>query len=212
MKFIDCEQGSEDWFAARCGKVTASKISDIMARTKSGYSASRANYMAQLIAERLTGTVAESYTNSAMQWGKDQEANAAAMYAFMRDCDLTTVGLALHPTIDMSAASPDRLVGSDGLVEIKCPNTATHLDTLLGASIDGKYIKQMQWQMVCCERAWCDFVSYDPRLNAELQMFVSRVYRDNDMIAALEHEVRNFLIEIDEKIENLKRLYMLEAA
>lgn len=212
MTIIDCEQGSEDWFAARCGKVTASKISDIMARTKSGYSASRANYMAQLIAERLTGTVAESYTNSAMQWGKDQEANAAAMYAFMRDCDLTTVGLALHPTIDMSAASPDRLVGSDGIVEIKCPNTATHLDTLLGASIDGKYIKQMQWQMVCCERAWCDFVSYDPRLPAEMQLHVERVNRDNGMISEIEAEVRKFLDELNDKEAALRSRYMQEAA
>lgn len=213
MKIIECQQGTQEWFDARCGMVTASKIADVMARTKSGYSASRAGYMAKLIAERLTGTVVpETYTNAAMQWGTDQEANAAAMYAFMRDVELGIVGMVLHPTIEKSAASPDRLVGSDGLVEIKCPYTSTHIDTLLGGSIDGRYMKQMQWQMACCERDWCDFVSYDPRLPAELQLHITRVQRDDGMISEMESEVRKFLGEIDDKVSRLKALYLAEAA
>lgn len=212
MKIIGCEQGSEEWFAARCGKVTASKIADLMARTKSGYSASRTNYAAQIIAERLTGNVAESYTNAAMQWGKDQEQNAAAMYSFLRDCELGIAGFVDHPSIDMAGASPDRLVGSDGLVEIKCPNTATHLDTLLGASIDGKYIKQMQFQMAVCEKDWCDFVSYDPRLPAEMQIHIERVERDNGMIKDIESEVRKFLDEIADKVERLRAKYQIQEA
>jgi putative phage-type endonuclease len=212
MKLIDCEQGSEDWFAARCGRVTASKIADLMARTKSGYSASRANYMAQLIAERLTGTVAESYTNAAMQWGKDQETNAAAMYAFMRDCELGVAGFVVHPEIDKAGASPDRLVGDDGLVEIKCPNTSTHLDTLLGSPIDGKYIKQMQFQMAVCEKTWCDFVSYDPRLPAEMQIHIERVERDDGLIKDIEAEVRRFLDELADKEERLRAKYLTQEA
>lgn len=212
MKIIDCEQGSAEWFAARCGKVTASKIADLMARTKSGYSASRANYAAQLIAERLTGTVAESYTNAAMQWGKDQEANAAAMYSFMRDCELGIAGFVDHPAIDMAGASPDRLVGSDGLVEIKCPQTSTMLDVLLGAEIDGRYMKQMQFQMAVCEKDWCDLVFYDPRLPAEMSIHIRRVNRDDGMIKDIESEVRKFLDEIADKVERLRAKYLTQEA
>jgi putative phage-type endonuclease len=203
MKIIDCEQGSEQWFAARLGKVSASRIADLTAKTKSGYSTSRANYAAELIAERLTGVKAEKYTNGAMQWGTEQEGPARTMYEFMSDVSVTEVGLVIHPTIDAACASPDGLVGDDGLIEIKCPLTATHLDTLLGAGIDLKYMKQMQWQMACTGRSWCDFASFDPRLPADMQLHVSRVNRDPIIIADLEKEVRSFLAEIDAKIAAL---------
>lgn len=212
MRLIACEQGTPEWFAARCGKVTASKIADVTAKTKSGWSASRANYKAQLVAERLTGTVAESYSNAAMQWGSEHEAEAARVYAFERGLDLETIAFVLHPTLDDAGASPDRLAGRDGLVEIKCPNTATHIETLLGASIDGKYVKQMQWQMLCTERAWCDFVSFDPRLPVEMQLHITRVHRDEAMIASLEGAVKEFLSELDETVAKLRALYMQEAA
>ena len=197
-------QGTDEWFAARCGKATASKVADIVARTKSGYAAGRANYMAQLVAERLTGKVAETFKSAAMQWGTDQEPAARVAYEFYVTADVTEVGFVDHPNIGMSGASPDGLVGDDGLVEIKCPNTATHIDTLLGKSIDGKYITQMQWQMACTGRQWCDFASYDPRMPETMSLFVTRVPRDEARIKELEDEVRAFLAEVDEKVARLK--------
>lgn len=200
-------QGSPEWLAARCGMVTASRIGDLMAKIKSGPSASRANYMAQLIAERLTGNVERGYVNAEMQWGTDHEADACAAYSFLHDADLTEVGFVAHPTITRGGASPDRLVAADGLVEVKCPNTATHLDTLLGGSVPGRYALQMQWQMACTGRQWCDFVSYDPRLPETMQLFVQRVPRSGDVIAELEGEVRVFLAEIEAKIAALQQRY-----
>lgn len=199
-------QGTEEWFKQRLGKVTASKVADVMAKTKSGWGAARANYMAQLIAERLTGNVTESYSNAAMQWGTETEPQARAAYTFFTDNSVEEVGFVDHPSIDMAGASPDGMVGEDGLLEIKCPNTATHLDTLLGTGIDGKYIKQMQWQMACTGRKWCDFVSYDPRLPVALQMKITRVERDAELIAEMEAEVINFISEMDKKIESLNSL------
>src|SRR3990167_876627 len=140
------EQGSPEWLLARVGKVTASRVSDVVAKTKTGWGASRANYMAELIAERLTGAPAAQYVNAAMQWGTDTEPQARAAYEFFQDATVEQVGLVPHPTIPMSAASPDGLVGDDGMVEIKCPNTATHVDTLLSPVIPEKYTTQMQWQ------------------------------------------------------------------
>lgn len=212
MRIIECTQGTPEWHAARCGRVTASKIADLTAKTKTGWSASRSNYMAQLVAERLTGTVAESYSNAAMQWGSEHEDEAARVYAFESGVAVSPIAFVLHPTIDMAGASPDRLVGTDGLIEIKCPNTATHIETLLGGSIDGKYVKQMQWQMLCTERAWCDFVSYDPRMPVEMQLHVTRVKRDESMIADLERAVIEFLAELDETVSKLRALYKMEQA
>ena len=196
-------QRSPEWFNARLGKVTASRVSDLMARTKIGYSASRANYMAELICERLTGQPAERYSNAAMQWGTDNEPHAKAAYAFMRDATVEDVGFVLHPRIADFGASPDGLIGADGLIEIKCPNTATHLETLLTESVDGKYITQMQVQMTCTGRQWCDFVSFDPRLPGDMQMFVKRIQRDAERIAEIEAEVSAFLGEIIKKMDAL---------
>lgn len=201
------EQRSAEWFATRCGKVTASRVADVMAKTKTGYSTSRLNYEAQLIAERLTGTVAESYSNAAMQWGTETEPQARAAYEFLVGCDVVEIAFVEHPTIPNAGASPDGLVADDGLVEIKCPNTATHLATLLGSPVDGKYIKQMQWQMACTGRQWCDFVSFDPRLPAAMQFWRTRVMRDDAVIADMESEVSAFLAGVDEKVRKLKTLY-----
>jgi putative phage-type endonuclease len=212
MRVVDVQQGSPEWLAARCGLVTASRISDLMAKTKSGWGASRANYAAQLVAERLTGTVAESYTNAAMQWGRDLEPEAAAAYGFFCDQPLTTVGLVLHPTIEQAGASPDRLVGDEGLVEIKCPQTATQIDTLLGEKVPEKYILQMQFQMACTGRQWCDFVSYDPRLPGEMALFVKRIQRDEAVIRELESEVSKFLNEVSTTVSKLLEKYQGRAA
>jgi putative phage-type endonuclease len=207
---VEIRQGTPEWFQARLGYVTASRVADVVARTKTGWGASRANYMAQLIAERLTGVVAESYTNAAMQWGTETEPQARAAYAFYRDADVTEVGFVLHPTIGEAGASPDGLVGDDGLVEIKCPETKTHIDTLLGQEVPGKYVIQMQWQMACTGRKWCDFVSFDPRLPEAMSLFVKRVERDDEHIAELEREVIAFLNELRDKVARLRAKYDLE--
>jgi len=201
------EQGSTEWFAERCGKVTASRVADIIAKTKSGPSASRANYLAQLVAERLTGDVAESFTNAAMVHGTETEPEARAAYEFRRDVSVLQVGFVPHPSIAESGASPDGLVGEDGLIEIKCPNTATHIDTLLSGTVPSKYLTQMQWQMACTGRAWCDFASFDPRMPEEMRLFVKRVSRDDQHIHELEREVVNFLAELAEKLASLSTLY-----
>ena len=190
------QQRSDEWFAARLGKVTASRIPDVMARTKSGYGAGRKNYMAELLVERLTGQREESYINAAMQHGIDTEDEARMAYEFSREL-VEEVGFVEHPTIAMSGASPDGLVGEDGEVEIKCPNTATHLETLLSKAVDRRYVLQMQWQMACTGRQWCDFVSYDPRLPERQAIVVIRVARDESLIAEITREVVLFLEELD---------------
>ena len=200
------DQGTEEWFTIRIGKVTASRVADVIAKTKTGYSATRDNYMAQLVCERLTGQKGESFTNAAMQHGTDTEPLARAAYEALKDVLVDEVGFVPHPSIIMAGASPDGLVGNDGLLEIKCPNTATHIETLLSQSVPGKYNTQMQFQMACTGRQWCDFVSFDNRLPDELQLFVKRVPRDNEFIKQMEDEVVKFLNELDIKIAQLMDL------
>jgi len=202
----EIKQGSDAWFQSRMGRVTASRVADVIAKTKTGYSTSRENYMAQLVCERLTGTVAESFTNAAMQWGTDNEPLARAAYEAYADVLVDEVAMITHPRIEQAGASPDGLVGQSGLVEIKCPNTATHIDTLLTQTVPSKYVTQMQWQMACTGRQWCDFVSFDPRLPKELQLFVKHISRDEDYISMLEKEVIKFLKELNDKIEKLNKL------
>jgi putative phage-type endonuclease len=198
------EQGSLEWFAERCGRVTASRIVDVMAKKTT---AARANYAAQLMTERLTGTTGPSFTNAAMEWGTETEPQARAMYSFIEGIEVEETGFHVHPQIERSGASPDGLAG-DGLVEIKCPNSNTHFNTLLGKKIDRKYIFQMQWQMACCpEKQWCDFVSFDPRLTPAKQYFCQRIERDDELIDEIEVEVRQFLAEIDENLAKLEAEY-----
>jgi putative phage-type endonuclease len=201
------EQGSQEWLAARCGKVTASRAADVIAKTKSGWGASRANYMGELIAERLTGAPAEKYTNAAMQWGTDTEAAARAAYQFEKMTPVVKVGFIPHPSIAMAGASPDGFVGDDGLIECKCPNTATHIETLLGQSVPSKYIWQIQMQLACTSRQWADFVSFDPRLPESMSLFIHRVQRDDEAIAYLEKEITVFLSELEEKLSALVSRY-----
>ena len=201
----DIEQGTEEWRQLRLGKVTASRVADVVARTKTGWGASRANYAAELIAERLTGSAAERFQSEAMRWGSETEALARLAYEFHADVEVVQVAFAHHPSIPMAGASPDGLVGDDGLVEIKCPNTATHIETLLGGSIPGKYETQCQWQMACTGRKWVDWVSFDPRMPEDMTLFVQRIARDDARIQVLEVEVAEFLAEIDAKIDALVR-------
>ena len=200
------EQGSIEWKMSRLGKVTASRISDVVAKTKTGYSSSRANYMAQLICERMTNEFQESYTNSAMTHGVENEPFARAAYEAKTGNMVDQVGAIDHPRIALSAASPDGLVGDDGCLEIKCPNTATHIETLLGDEPAKKYYDQMQWQMVCANRSWCDFVSFDPRMPAHLQLFVKRIERNDEYIDQLEKEVVQFLMEVEYKVKKLNEI------
>ena len=202
----EIEQGTDAWFQARLGKATGSRIADIVAKTKTGYSTSRENYMAQLICERMTGKVAESYSNSAMQWGTETEPLARDAYEVKTGLTVNQIGFVDHPTILMTGASPDGLVGDSGMIEIKCPNTATHIETLLSGKVPTKYITQMTWQMCCTGRHWTDFVSYDPRLPENLQLFIKRVEYDPKYAAELEQEVIKFLDEVEQKIKQLEKI------
>lgn len=205
-------QGSPEWVAIRLGRATGSRINDVMAQGKSGApSASRANYRAQLVAERLTGTLADGYTNEAMERGKEIEADARRAYAFRTGCQVDEAGFYQHPTIAMSGASPDGLIGDDGVVEFKCPNTATHIDTLRGGSIPRVYQLQMLWEMACTGRKWCDFVSFDPRLPESMTLSITRIHIDADRLAEVELEVRKFLAEVDEAVADLRRRYEPES-
>lgn len=201
------EQRTAEWFASRAGKVTASRVADVMARTQKGWGASRDNYRAQLIAERLSGVCEQGFSNAAMQWGVEQEAAARECYCFTAGVSVCEVGFIEHPTIAWAGASPDGLVGDDGLVEIKAPNTATHIATLTDAPIADKYVKQMQFQMACTGRAWCDFVSYDPRLPVEMQLHVARVMRDDAEIAEMEAAIVEFLGEVEATVASLTERY-----
>lgn len=196
-------QGSPEWFEQRLGKATASRISDIISKTKTGYSTSRENYCVELALERITGKRQESFTNDAMRWGTETEPLARAAYEARTGAIVDECPMVSHPTIAMSGASPDGCIDSDGLLEIKCPNSATHIKTMLSGKPDGKYITQMTWQMACTGRKWCDFVSFDPRFPAHLQLFVTRVMRDDVAIARMEQEVISFLDDVDHMVEQL---------
>lgn len=205
-------QGSDEWKKARCGSLGASCLHEAIARTRTGWGASRANLMARLIAERLTGCPQEMYQNAAMQHGTLTEPEARAAYEFYRDAEVAEIAFVSHPTIAGSHCSPDGYVSSDGLIEIKCPQTATHIETLLGSSIPDKYIIQMQWQMACTGRIWADWCSYDPRMPEEMRLFVRRVPRDDTHIKELEAYAREFLGELEEKLERLRAYGTREAA
>lgn len=201
------DQGTEEWLLQRCGKVTASRIADLTARTRSGWGASRANYMAELIAERLTGRPTEKYVNAAMEHGTRTEPEARNVYSFMQNVNVEQVGFIDHPRIAMSGASPDGCIGSDGLIEIKAPQIAKHLDTLLNETVDDRYVKQMSWQLAVTGREYCDFVSYSPALPVEMRLWITRLWRDDKLISELEEQVQEFLAELDAKVKALREKY-----
>lgn len=198
------KQGSPEWFAERLGKVTASRISDVLAKIKTGESAARANYRAELVAQRLTGYIEEGFTSTAMQHGNEYEPFARAQYEIKRDVMVDEIGFVRHPSIEWAGASPDGLVGDDGLIEIKCPNTATHIDYLLAGKAPAKYVPQMIWQMACTGRKWVDFVSFDPRMPEEMQLFIVRFDRNEDQISEHEAEVKKFIGEVEATISKLR--------
>jgi len=200
----DCmEQRTEEWFSARLGKVTASRVADVLAKIKSGESASRKNYKMELVVQRLTGKPQESFTNAAMEWGTEQEPFARMAYEAHTGTFVKEEGFVDHPTIEGFGCSPDGIVG-EGLIEIKCPNTANHIETVLENKVPSKYIPQMQCQMACTGAKWCDFVSFDPRVPEDLQLFVVRVERDQEYIDSMEVEVKQFLSEVLDLFNQLK--------
>ena len=200
----DCmEQRTEEWFAARLGKVTASRVADVLAKIKSGESASRKNYKMELVVQRLTNKVGESFTNAAMEWGTEQEPFARMAYEAHTGTFVKEDGFVDHPTIEGFGCSPDGIVG-EGLIEIKCPNTANHIETVLENKAPSKYIPQMQCQMACTGAKWCDFVSFDPRVPEDLQLLVVRVERDQEYIDSREVEVKQFLSEVLDLFNQLK--------
>lgn len=163
--------------------------------------------MAEIVVERLTGTPSEGFMNDAMRWGNEKEPDARAAYEFRFDADVTQVGLVTHPTIAHTHASPDGMIGDDGLLEIKCPQSGTHMETLLSKKVPGKYMTQIQWQLCCTNRSWCDYLSFDPRFPDAMQLFVKRVHRDDAAIADLETQVAEFLAETNRKVAELTDRY-----
>jgi putative phage-type endonuclease len=200
----DCmEQRTEEWFSARLGKVTASRVADVLAKIKTGESASRKNYKMELVVQRLTSKPQESFTNAAMEWGTEQEPFARMAYEAHTSTFVKEEGFVDHPTIEGFGCSPDGIVG-DGLIEIKCPNTANHIETVLENKAPSKYIPQMQCQMAVTGAKWCDFVSFDPRVPEDLQLLVVRVERDQEYIDSMEVEVKQFLSEVLDLFNQLK--------
>jgi putative phage-type endonuclease len=205
-------QGTGEWKQARCGSVGASRVHDIVAMTRSGgYTTGRKNYLAELVCERLTNVPAEHFVSAAMAYGTEFEPEARFAYAIAKGVEIEEIGLIRHPTIEGAHASPDGLVGKDGLVEVKVPNSATHIETLLGGKIDAAYIDQMQFQMACAGRQWCDFVSYDRRLPPGMQLHIQRIARDDKIIAKLNIEVEQFLIDLEATVDLLRKRYLREA-
>jgi len=201
---FQCEHGSAEWLRARCGIVTASRCGDLLAVTKKGTeAAARRNYRAELIAEILTTRATQHYVTREMEWGIEHEHFARAAYEVERDVMVDTPGFVLHPTVDRFGASPDGFIGSDGLVQIKCPNTANHLEWLMGGTIPEEHAPQMLAELACTGRSWNDFVSFDPRLPQHLQLFVRRMHRDDRLVNQLEDAVVAFTTEIDEFIATL---------
>jgi putative phage-type endonuclease len=185
------EQGSYEWRQARLGHISGSNIADVMAK---GKGIGRKNLMMRLLAERMTGVVPESYTNSAMEWGTEQEPFARMEYEVSRETFVEKTGFWKHPTIQWLGASPDGLVDRDGLVEIKCPNSTTHLEYIFNDEVPSEYYKQIQCQLWVTDRYWCDFVSYDPRMmKPSKRLFIKHCIRDNELIAQMEVEVKAFL-------------------
>lgn len=195
------EQGTPEWMAERAGRVTASALSNVMmAKSTAGYQ----NYMAQLICERLTGEPVETFKSAAMEHGNETEPQARAFYELETGNDVVECGFIQHPTLTYSGASPDGLIGELGLVEIKCPQPAKHIKNLMGGTIDKAYALQMQWQMECTGREWCDFVSFNPSFPDHLRLHITRVVRDAERIEEIKAAVTTFLAEMDAKMRVLE--------
>jgi putative phage-type endonuclease len=201
-------QGSPEWHAQRAGKLTASRFHEAVTKTKNGeWGASRANYRAEIVvARKSNGWLHKRFVSDAMRWGTETQPQAQAVYEIRTGLEIAECGFIDHPGLAGSGASPDGLIGEDGMVEFKCPNTATHFDMILGGPIKHAYVLQMQWQMACTGRAWCDFVSFDPRVEERLRLHVRRHTRDDGMIERMGSMAVTFLAEVDDMIAQLDRV------
>lgn len=207
---IDVEQRSADWLQMRIGMLTASRVAEIMARLKpkkkgerGEYSKSRANYCMELVCERLTNWTQDHYVSKYMEWGTEHEPRARSLYEARTEATVFDGGFAIHDTIKWFGASPDFLVGTDGLGEIKCPTAHEHVRTLLACEAPEEYQWQMCAEMECANRAWCDFVSYHPHMPPHLKLFVKRYYRDEAKTAEMLEEARSFLREVESLVLSL---------
>lgn len=199
----EISQGSPEWLALRCGKVTASRFADVLSKGKgSAPSKTRQSYLYELAAERITGLTQDSFTNSYMQWGTETEPNARAYYEL--DQNVTTETVAFIMMNNDIGASPDSLVGEDGLLEIKCPKTTTQIERVLTGTFPSEYQAQVQGQLWVSGRQWCDFVSFDPRINSDKKYFKIRVQRDEEYIKNLETEVTKFVEELHALVKKLE--------
>jgi len=199
-------QRTDDWHAARLGHLTASKLNDAFDLLKNGLEgAKRQQYRLELVAERLTGLPTEFFENNAMKWGTASEPFARSAYEAETGNIVQEVGFIKHPTLDWSGASPDGLV-NDGLLEIKCPTTTTHIKTLISGEIPDQYKPQMMWQMLCTGRHWCDFVSFDSRMPEELQLFIKRFTPTNEELQTCQQKAIEFLSTVDAVIAKLEQI------
>lgn len=208
----DLIQGSPEWLAARAGSLGASSMGDALAKTKTGWGASRANLKARIVTERITGQPVETFANAAMQRGNDLEPQARAMYSFHTGHDVVEVGIVLHPTIKHSHCSPDGLIGDDGMVELKCCGAARHIEMLTDSPPEDRYIKQCLWQMACTGRKWVDLAYFNPDLPEAMQLVIHRIDRNDALIIDMEDQVSAFLSEVAATVADLEARYMKEAA
>lgn len=203
-------QGTGEWFNARTGKLTASRMRSAVKRLKNGEdSAERKNLKIEILCERMTGDILDKFVSTAMQWGIEKEPEAKAAYEAKTGRIITDVGFIDHPRIEFCGASPDGFV-DDGLVEIKCPNTATHVGWILDGGIPEEHRAQMTLQAAVTGRGWVDFVSYDPRMPEPQQLLVRRFYPTAGEIAEIEAEAEKFLAEVDGLFETITRREMTE--
>jgi len=201
---VAVQQGTPEWFQMRLGKVTASRVADILAKTKTGPSASRQNYLIELALQRTTGIIQESYSNAAMEWGTQTEPQARVAYEVNTNNFVDQVAFIDHPSIEWFGCSPDGLVSDRGLVEIKCPNSTTHWEYFKFNRPPQKYIIQMQAQMAVTGRDWCDFISFDPRMPERSQLLIVRVDRDEAFIVEMEEQIKQFLSEVEVEVNLMK--------
>ena len=200
----DVEQGTQAWLDLRCGNITGSKFSDVLA---GGNGLVRNKYRVQLAIERITGNpIAMDYKSAAMINGSNNEPFARANYEFLNDVESVQVAFAFHPSIKRAGCSPDSLIGDDGLLEIKCPNMVTHVNYLLDKKIPGVYLKQMHWQMACTGRAWVDWMTYCREMPIHLRSMTIRVNRDEKIIQEYEAAAEKFNSEIDYLVKKLGEL------
>lgn len=200
-------QGSDGWLYDRLGHMTSSGAIDAISMLKNGNeSVARKKYKVQVVTERLTGIPRDSYLDRLriIKWGKEQEENARLAYEFVTGNKVEEVGFIKHHSIDNLGASPDGLILSDGLVEFKCPESTTHIDYILTGKVPEEYIPQMLDQLLVTERDWCDFVSYDPRLDINNRIFIVRFQPTTQEIMDFESKAKEFLNEANELFLRLK--------